>query len=104
MPRNLVPGDIIRLGTGDVVPADVRLISTQNLVVNETALTGESVPVPKRPDMPAVEPQTIYESYNLCFSGTSVVGGEAVAVVLETGYPHRHGHHRKTDGGDDQGE
>ena len=83
--RNLVAGDIIKLGTGDVVPADVRLISTQNLVVNETALTGESVPVPKRPDIPAVEPQTIYESHNLCFSGTSVVGGEAVAVVLETG-------------------
>ena len=83
--RNLVAGDIIKLGTGDVVPADVRLISTQNLVVNETVLTGESVPVPKRPDIPAVEPQTIYESHNLCFSGTSVVGGEAVAVVLETG-------------------
>ena len=83
--RNLVAGDIIKLGTGDVVPADVRLINTQNLVVNETALTGESVPVPKRPDIPAVEPQTIYEDFNLCFSGTSVVGGEAVAVVLETG-------------------
>lgn len=83
--RNLVPGDIIKLETGDVVPADVRLISAQNFVVNETALTGESVPVPKQADSAAVEPQTIYESHNLCFSGTSVVGGEAVAVVVETG-------------------
>jgi Mg2+-importing ATPase len=83
--RNLVPGDIIKLGTGDIVPADVRVLSTQNLVVNETILTGESVPVPKSPDIPDGVPQTIYESHNLCFSGTSVVGGEAVAVVVETG-------------------
>lgn len=83
--RNLVPGDIIKLGTGDVVPADIRVLSTQNLVVNETVLTGESVPVPKSTDAIPVQPQTIYESHNLCFSGTSVVGGEAVAVVVETG-------------------
>ena len=83
--RELVPGDIIKLGTGDVVPADVRVISSQNLVVNETVLTGESVAVPKRPDRIPVEPQTVYDSHNLCFSGTSVVGGEAVAVVVETG-------------------
>jgi Mg2+-importing ATPase len=83
--RNLVPGDIIKLGTGDVVPADVRILSSQNLVINETVLTGESVAVPKRPDRIPDEPQTIYESHNLCFSGTSVVGGEAVAVVVDTG-------------------
>ena len=83
--RLLVPGDIIKLETGDVVPADVRLIGTQHLIVNETVLTGESVPVPKSHAIPAAEPQTIYESHNLCFSGTSVVGGEAVAVVVETG-------------------
>jgi len=56
--RNLVPGDIIKLETGDVVPADVRLISTQNFVVNETVLTGESVPVPKHAESAAVEPPT----------------------------------------------
>jgi Mg2+-importing ATPase len=83
--RNLVPGDIIRLETGDVVPADVRLLNTQNLVVNETVLTGESVPVPKRPDVLSGEPHSLYESHNLCFSGTSLVGGEATAVVVETG-------------------
>ena len=83
--RNLVPGDIIRLETGDAVPADVRILSTHNLVVNETTLTGESVPVPKRPDTLATEPKSVYESHNLCFSGTSVVGGDAIALVLETG-------------------
>ncbi len=83
--RNLVPGDIIRLGPGDTVPADVRILSSHNLVVNETVLTGESVPVPKRPDTLATEPKSVYESYNLCFSGTSVAGGEAVALVTGTG-------------------
>jgi len=83
--RNLVPGDIIRLGTGDAVPADVRILTMHNLVVNETTLTGESVPVPKRPDTLTAEPKNVYESHNLCFSGTSVVGGEAIALVLETG-------------------
>jgi Mg2+-importing ATPase len=83
--RNLVPGDIIRLETGDAMPADVRILSMHNLVVNETALTGESVPVPKRPDALTTEPKNVYESHNLCFSGTSVVGGDAIALVLETG-------------------
>jgi len=83
--RNLVPGDIIRLEPGDTVPADVRILSSHNLVVNETVLTGESVPVPKRPDTLATEPKSVYESYNLCFSGTSVAGGEAVALVTGTG-------------------
>ena len=83
--RDLVPGDIIKLGTGDIVPADARVLSTQHLVINETLLTGESVPVPKNPGPLASVPGSIYESHNLCFSGTSVVGGEAIALVLETG-------------------
>ncbi|MDD1684384.1 MAG: HAD-IC family P-type ATPase, partial [Methanoregula sp.] len=83
--RDLVPGDIIGLGTGDAVPADVRILSMHTLVVNETTLTGESVPVPKRPGSLAKEPENVYECHNLCFSGTSVVGGDAVALVVATG-------------------
>ncbi|MBN1810638.1 MAG: HAD-IC family P-type ATPase, partial [Anaerolineae bacterium] len=83
--RHLAPGDIIDLETGDAVPADVRVISAHNLSVNETTLTGESVPVPKRADALAAEPHSVYESHNLCFSGSSVVEGDATAVVLETG-------------------
>jgi Mg2+-importing ATPase len=83
--RNLVPGDIIMLETGDAVPADVRILSTHNLVVNETMLTGESVPVPKHAAPLPAEPKSVYESHNLCFSGTSVVGGDAVALVTGTG-------------------
>ena len=83
--RDLVPGDIVQLETGDAVPADVRVLRAQNLVVNETVLTGESVPVPKYAEPLALEPPSIYESHNLCFSGTSVVGGEAIGLVVETG-------------------
>ncbi|MBN1154750.1 HAD-IC family P-type ATPase [candidate division KSB1 bacterium] len=83
--RNLVPGDIIKLETGDSVPADVRILSTHYLVVNETTLTGESVPVPKNQDVMTAVPKSIYEGHNLCFSGTSVVEGDAIALVLETG-------------------
>jgi len=83
--RDIVPGDIIRLETGDIVPADVRVLTSQNLVVNETVLTGESVAVPKRPEALDTLPPDVYGSHNLCFSGTTVVGGKAVAVVLATG-------------------
>jgi magnesium-transporting ATPase (P-type) len=55
--RNLVPGDIIRVETGDAVPADLRILSSHNLIVNETALTGESVPVRKSPETLAAEPE-----------------------------------------------
>jgi len=83
--KSLVPGDILRIGTGDIVPADVRVLTSQNLVLNETVLTGESVPVPKCHDTLDTVPGDVYGSNNLCFSGTTVVGGEAVAVVLATG-------------------
>ncbi len=80
-----MPGDIIRLESGSAVPADVRILRSQNLLVNETNLTGESVPVPKRHDPLTTVPENVYGSHNLCFSGTSVVGGDAVAVVTATG-------------------
>lgn len=83
--RNLVRGDIISLVTGDAIPADLRVISTDHLVVNETTLTGESVPVLKNGATLDTPPDSIFESHNLLFSGTSVVKGEATALVLETG-------------------
>jgi Mg2+-importing ATPase len=83
--KNLTRGDIISLSTGDAVPADVRVLVTRHLLVNETTLTGESVPVLKTGDPLAAVPKNIYESQNLCFSGTSVVEGNAVAVVVQTG-------------------
>lgn len=83
--RYLVPGDIVNLQTGDAVPADVRILRAHNLLVNETILTGESVPVPKRAEPLEAEPRSVYESHNLCFSSSSVVEGDAIGVVVETG-------------------
>ncbi|MGW6400258.1 magnesium-translocating P-type ATPase [Streptomyces sp. NPDC055134] len=77
----LVPGDVVRLGPGDLIPADVRLLRAQGLTVQQAAFTGESVPVDKRPvDLPADG-----ESAHLCFQGGSVASGSASAVVLATG-------------------
>ncbi|MFI9774492.1 magnesium-translocating P-type ATPase [Streptomyces sp. NPDC051956] len=77
----LVTGDVVRLGPGDLVPADIRLLRAQGLTVQQAAFTGESVPVDKRPvDLPADG-----ESAHLCFQGGSVASGSASAVVLATG-------------------
>jgi Ca2+-transporting ATPase len=82
--RHIVPGDIIQLETGDKVPADARLISETNLKVNESILTGESMPVPKNTGLlPGELP--VSERKNMVFSGTIVTYGKAVAVVTLTG-------------------
>jgi Ca2+-transporting ATPase len=84
--EQLVPGDVILLEAGDLVPADARLVECPNLKVNESALTGESVPVDKTPDaMEVTAGQLIAERANLVFRGTAVVYGRGRAVVVETG-------------------
>jgi Mg2+-importing ATPase len=81
---DLVPGDIIRLSAGDIVPADARLLSGRDLFINESSLTGEPFPVEKRAGpVPTGTPLT--EAKNYVFLGTSVVSGTAVAVVTLTG-------------------
>ncbi|MGV9427627.1 magnesium-translocating P-type ATPase [Streptomyces sp. NPDC003656] len=78
---DLVPGDVVRLGPGDLVPADVTLLRARGLTVREDALTGESAPVPKHAaDLPEPGAET-----HLCFQGCAVVTGSATAVVVETG-------------------
>ncbi|MGW1055372.1 magnesium-translocating P-type ATPase [Streptomyces sp. NPDC002521] len=82
----LVPGDVIKLGAGDLVPADVRLLRASGLTVHEAVLTGESAPVAK--DAAELSPRdgaTLFEQPQLCFQGSSVVSGSATAVVVETG-------------------
>lgn len=79
----LVPGDIIRLRAGDLVPADARLIHG-TLLTNESMLTGESEPVTKSAE-PTANPDHIHEFRNIIFQGTAVVDGRARAVVLTTG-------------------
>lgn len=83
--RVLVPGDIVRLGAGDRVPADARLLEARDLHVQQAALTGESMPAEKEAaDLDAPPPQ-LAEARNLVFLGTSVVSGMAQAVVVATG-------------------
>ncbi len=82
--REIVPGDIIILETGDKVPADARLIEVSNLKVNEATLTGESVPVDKH-TMSLSGELTVSERKNMVFMGTVVTYGRATAVVVKTG-------------------
>jgi len=83
--RNLVPGDMIRLTAGDLVPADARLVQTTDLQVQQAALTGESQPAEKTADDLAVPTESLAEAHNTVFLGTSVVSGSATALVTATG-------------------
>ena len=83
--KNLVPGDIIRLSAGDMVPADVRLISSKDLYVSQSSLTGESLPVEKDASIKLTTKDTNPLGMpNLCFMGTNVLNGTATAIVLTT--------------------
>ncbi len=80
----LVPGDIVALASGDKAPADMRLIEVRNLQINESALTGESLPVEKEVNsLPA--DSALADRKNMAYSGTLVTYGTARAVVVETG-------------------
>lgn len=83
--KMLVPGDIIRLAAGDMVPADVRVLSAKDLFLNQAALTGESLPLEKKPAPAAADVQSPLELTNICFLGSNVESGSATAVVICTG-------------------
>ncbi|MGF1342470.1 magnesium-translocating P-type ATPase [Streptomyces flavovirens] len=84
--EELVPGDVIRLGPGELVPADVRLLRASGLTVHQAALTGESAPVTKyADDRPGTTGGGVFDQPQLCFQGSSVAAGSASAVVTATG-------------------
>jgi len=84
--RDLVPGDLLVLEAGDIVPADARLVDCPNLRVNEAALTGESVPVDKHIDVLSHQAgELVADRHNMVLKGTAVVYGRARAVVVTTG-------------------
>jgi len=87
--EEIVPGDIVHLAAGDMVPADLRILATKDLFVNQATLTGESEPVEKRPELDEEKKKapslTLGDLDNICFMGTSVVSGSAIGVVLATG-------------------
>ncbi|WP_406164222.1 magnesium-translocating P-type ATPase [Streptomyces canus] len=82
--EELVPGDVVRLGPGDLIPADVRLLRSTGLTVHQAALTGESAPVEKSA-IEDPEDDGVFQDPLLCFQGGSVASGSATAVVTATG-------------------
>lgn len=82
--KELVPGDIIYLESGETVPADIRILSCENLKVDESALTGESVPVQKSSDV-LKENLIIQEQKNMLFLGTNITNGKCTGIVVSTG-------------------
>lgn len=84
--RELVPGDIVNLYLGDIVPADIRLLSAIRLTTNEVVLSGESMPVEKKVIAEAIdEGQKAPHVTGMLYMGTSIASGSAVGVVVATG-------------------
>ena len=83
--RDLVPGDVVLLGVGNYVPADLRLVETINLKIEEAALTGESVPVQKDARVVLTQDEVLGDRRNTAFSGTLVTYGRGRGVVVSTG-------------------
>jgi len=82
--KEVVPGDILLMETGDRVPADARLIEVSNLKINEATLTGESMPVEKHTGV-LKESLTLADRKNMVYTGTTVGYGRATAVAVSTG-------------------
>jgi len=84
--KELVPGDIIVLSAGDMIPSDCRIIQSKDLFVSQAMLTGESLPTEKRnAPIPDANTKSPLELDNICFMGTNVVSGSAMAMIVTTG-------------------
>ncbi len=83
--EQLVPGDVVKLSAGDMIPADVRLLSCKDMFVIQASLTGESLPVEKTEAVPNGNNRSPLELTNVAFLGTSVESGTATALVVATG-------------------
>src|SRR6266446_1321173 len=83
--HQLVPGDIVKLSAGDMIPGDVRMLSVKDLFVIQATLTGESMPVEKAEARDTRQNVSLIEHTNVCFLGTSVESGSALAVIVATG-------------------
>ena len=82
---DIVPGDVVLLQAGSIVPADLRLIAAKDFFISESALTGESMPVEKVVAIPNSQGSSALELPNACFFGTSVTSGTARGLVINTG-------------------
>lgn len=81
----LVPGDMVLLEQGNILPADIAVFRTENLLVDESVLTGESTPTIKTAEPLKKETKEIFEAKNIIFAGTAIISGEAEGVVIATG-------------------
>ena len=84
--QKLVPGDVLQLSAGDMIPADIRIMHSKDLFISQAILTGEALPVEKTESADNIAHQkSPLELNNVCFMGTNVVSGTAQAVVVNTG-------------------
>ncbi len=81
----LVPGDVVQLAAGDMIPADLRLVTCKDLFITQSSLTGESLPVEKFESLEDIGSKPALELKNTCFLGTSVESGAGTGVIVETG-------------------
>ncbi|MCJ7789239.1 MAG: HAD-IC family P-type ATPase, partial [Candidatus Atribacteria bacterium] len=83
--KEIVPGDIVDLFAGDMIPADLRIISCKDLFINQASLTGESFPIEKIAEPIHPKSKAVSELTNIAFMGSSVVSGTGLGVVIKTG-------------------
>ena len=81
----LVPGDIVLLEPGDIVPADLRILKVENFLIDESVLSGESVPLSKITISLSKAADEVFEAKNIAFAGTSVISGRGEGIVIGTG-------------------
>lgn len=81
----VVPGDVIKLATGDMIPADAVLINAKDLFINQSSLTGEAIPIEKVSESVNQEKTVVFDYQNLVFMGSDVISGSGKALILKTG-------------------
>ncbi|MCC8035679.1 MAG: magnesium-translocating P-type ATPase, partial [Rikenellaceae bacterium] len=84
---DIVPGDVVYIAAGDMIPADMRIVESKDLFVSQSSLTGESDATEKTPELHTSAPRTgsVVELDNICFMGSNVVSGSAIGIVFATG-------------------
>ena len=83
--EKLVPGDVVRLSAGDIIPAELRLLEARDLFVNQSTLTGEAMPAEKYAHARDGDCDDPFDLQNICFMGANVVSGYGTGVILRTG-------------------
>lgn len=83
--QNLVCGDIVKLSAGDMIPADIRIITAKDLFISQASMTGESEPVEKMSQKSINSSNNPLDYENLAFMGTNVISGSAIGIVISTG-------------------